>query len=181
MFEEKKNRCQGTLFANELRHDMWNPLWLQFWNYGVAFNTYVLKMKVCEGIRWKVPYCKNKLNLKRKSGYLQRKDTHLSRIVQRHLALFPKIGKMVIKTFLCCFSIYEGSWVCGLCSLVRKELHLYRLFPGEWIVNDFVVQDKCTVYFPAVDRVGESLSWEVQFGVSPADDIRSEKPSTDQL
>ncbi|PFX22659.1 uncharacterized protein LOC111333953 [Stylophora pistillata] len=32
---------------------------------------------------------------------------------------------MVIKTFLCCFSIYEGSWVCGLCSLLIGSARVY--------------------------------------------------------
>ncbi|XP_027045323.1 uncharacterized protein [Pocillopora verrucosa] len=32
---------------------------------------------------------------------------------------------MVIKTFLCCFSIYEGSWVCGLCSLFIGTARVY--------------------------------------------------------
>ncbi|KAL9973512.1 hypothetical protein ACROYT_G019981 [Oculina patagonica] len=32
---------------------------------------------------------------------------------------------MAIQTFLCCFNIYEGSWVCGLCSLLLGAARVY--------------------------------------------------------
>ncbi|XP_020629813.1 uncharacterized protein LOC110066902 isoform X1 [Orbicella faveolata] len=34
-------------------------------------------------------------------------------------------SKMPIKTFLCCFNVYEGSWVCGLCSLLLGAARVY--------------------------------------------------------
>ncbi|KAJ7327730.1 hypothetical protein OS493_026608 [Desmophyllum pertusum] len=30
-----------------------------------------------------------------------------------------------IQTFLCCFNIYEGSWICGLCSLLLGAARVY--------------------------------------------------------
>lgn len=32
---------------------------------------------------------------------------------------------MPMKTFLCCFNVYEGSWVCGLCSLLLGAARVY--------------------------------------------------------
>ncbi|XP_073252690.1 uncharacterized protein [Porites lutea] len=31
---------------------------------------------------------------------------------------------MVIQSFLCCFSIYEGSWICGILSLILGVLRV---------------------------------------------------------
>lgn len=40
---------------------------------------------------------------------------------------------MVLKTFLCCFTIKEGSWICGVVSLFLGGLRLYL----QWFNLDF--------------------------------------------
>lgn len=89
---------------------------------------------------------------------------------------------MVFQTFLCCFNIYEGSWVCGICSLVKKDIFVYRLFPGDGIVEDSVNYNVLILFLPdAVYRVGEGLSSVVQLRISSSDDSGGEKTAEDQL
>ncbi|XP_068720324.1 uncharacterized protein [Montipora capricornis] len=49
------------------------------------------------------------------------------------VALPTKENKMVLKTFLCCFTVKEGSWICGVVSLFLGGLRLYL----QWFNLDF--------------------------------------------
>ena len=72
------------------------------------------------------PRCKNKLT----TDICIVKNFQILDAGRINSRLHLKSRKMPMKTFLCCFNVYEGSWVCGLCSLVKQDIFKFVKFPA---------------------------------------------------